>query len=88
MKYQIIYKPPAERALERFDQRLKKRLLAKIELLGDNPFPPGSKKLSANERGIDLYRIRVGDYRVIYTLNSGEMIILVLKIAHRREIYR
>lgn len=60
------------------------RILHRIELLRDNPRPPGSQKLSAQER----YRIRQGIYRILYEIHSFELIIIVVKIGHRREIYR
>jgi mRNA interferase RelE/StbE len=56
-----------------------------MEALRENPRPTTVKKLAAEE---NLYRIRVGDYRVVYQIRDKELIVLVVKIGHRREIYR
>jgi mRNA interferase RelE/StbE len=53
-------------------------------LLADNPIPPKAKKLS----GRDGYRIRVGDYRIIYEIQKNILVVLIIDIGHRREIYR
>jgi len=70
------------KALERATQR---RVATHIDRLTGNPFPPGSKKLKGSP---DHHRIRVGDYRVIYKVDGKRLVILVLKIGHRREVYR
>lgn len=62
----------------------RKRIDAALTLLADNPIPPKAKKLS----GRDGYRIRVGDYRIIYEIQKSLLIVLVIDIGHRREIYR
>lgn len=56
-----------------------------IELLAENPRPPAAKRLVGGERE---WRVRTGDYRVIYEINDGVLVILVLSVGHRREIYR
>ena len=62
----------------------KKRIDVALTLLADNPIPPKAKKLS----GRDGYRIRVGDYRIIYEIQKNLLVVLVIDIGHRREIYR
>ena len=62
----------------------KKRIDAALTLLADNPIPPKAKKLS----GRDGYRIRVGDYRIIYELQRNVLVVLIIDIGHCREIYR
>ena len=62
----------------------KKRIDAALTLLADNPIPPKAKKLS----GRDGYRIRVGDYRIIYEIQKNLLVVLVIDIGHRRELYR
>ena len=62
----------------------KKRIDAALTLLADNPIPPKAKKLS----GRDGYRIRVGDYRIIYEIQKNLLVVLVIDTGHRREIYR
>lgn len=61
-----------------------KRILAHIEALRDDPRPPGSEKLSAQER----YRIRQGSYRIIYGIEEAEVVVEIVKVGHRREVYR
>lgn len=60
------------------------RLLACAELLRDNPRPPDSEKLSGHE----LYRVRQGSCRIVYSIDDGAVVVEVIKIGHRREIYR
>ena len=62
----------------------KKRIDAALTFLADNPIPPKAKNLS----GRDGYRIRVGDYRIIYEIQRNILVVLVIDIGHRREIYR
>ena len=66
------------------DPKLKARLDEAIESLGDDPRPPGCRKLAG---ATDRYRFRVGDYRIIYRIDDGKVTVLVLVIGHRREVY-
>jgi mRNA interferase RelE/StbE len=84
MAYRIEYLPAAERAIESLDRPTQARVLDRIELLRENPRPPGSIKLSGEES----YRIRVGDYRVIYNIYDARLVVLVIDVGHRREVYR
>lgn len=83
--------------MERFELRFKRsvakdlrgvpregvnRILARAELLRDNPRPPDSEKLAGHE----LYRVRQGDYRIVYSIDDGTVVVEVIKIGHRREI--
>lgn len=61
-----------------------RRILACIAALADDPRPPGSKKLSGQER----YRLRQGDYRILYEIEDDKLIICVVKVRHRRDVYR
>jgi mRNA interferase RelE/StbE len=72
-----IFRPILSQTLSRVD--------AAILGLADDQHPPGSKKLKGTE---DLYRIRVGDYRVIYTIESKRLVVLVVNVGNRRDIYR
>lgn len=85
MAYTIQFKPSAFRQLEKLPREVQKRIVARIEMLSDDPFPPGCKKLSGLA---DTWRIRAGDYRVLYQVHRGVLLILVLGIGHRREVYR
>ncbi len=84
MSYELTYTPRAQRAIERLPREIQKRIFRSIEALASNPRPPGSVKLTGEE----AYRIRVGDYRVIYTIYDDRLLVLIIDIGHRREIYR
>jgi mRNA interferase RelE/StbE len=83
--YTIQFKPLALRQLERLPREAQKRLSTKIEALREDPFPPGSKKMAAIP---DTWRIRAGDYRVVYQVHRGALIVLVLTVGHRKDVYR
>jgi mRNA interferase RelE/StbE len=85
VKYAVALERAAARFLLRLkDAKLKKRLDDAIEVLSDDPRPPGCRKLAGTS---DRYRIRVGDYRIIYRVDDGKVTVLVLVIGHRREVY-
>lgn len=86
MSYQIEFSRQAERELKRLSRQDQKRISDKIDALSQEPRPSGVEKLKG--RGQDAYRIRVGMYRVLYAIPDRELIILVIKIGHRREVYR
>jgi mRNA interferase RelE/StbE len=83
--YTIQFKPLALRQLEKLPREAQKRLGAKIEALRDDPFPAGCKKMAAIP---DTWRIRAGDYRVVYQVQHGVLLILVLTVGHRKDVYR
>lgn len=85
MPYSISYVPSAARALRKFDESTARRLLREIEKLADDPRPPGSIQLKG---GDGEFRVRAGDYRIIYDVEDSELVVLVLRLGHRREIYR
>jgi len=85
MAYTILLAPPAERQLKAFTPPVQKRLIRRLKTLRDNPRPQGVKKLAGEE---NLFRVREGDYRIIYTIEDKELIVLVVKIGDRKEIYR
>ena len=85
MAYQVVYQPSAERQLRKLPRALQRRILNKTDTLAIDPLPHGVEKLSGES---DLWRIRIGDYRVIYHLRHKQLLVLVLKIGHRREVYR
>jgi len=66
-------------------QDVRQRIDARIQSLADNPRPPGVEKLGGEER---LYRVRVGDYRVVYSIEDDVLLVLVVRIGHRGEVYR
>lgn len=85
MRYDIIIKPSAEKSFAKLPSIQQRKIFSAIELLATNPRPSGVKKLKSSS---ELYRIRVGDYRVIYSIENDVLIINVVKIGHRSEIYR
>jgi len=85
MTYRIELTKAAERDLRAAPKLMLKRLDACILGLADDPLPPGVKKLK-NSGG--LYRVRVSDYRIIYRIEQEVLTVLVIRIGHRREVYR
>jgi mRNA interferase RelE/StbE len=83
--YRIEFARSAERDLRRIDRPVVPRIVSAIAGLEANPRPPGTKKLVGADR---TYRLRVGDYRVIYTVDDSVFIVSVDRIRHRREVYR
>jgi mRNA interferase RelE/StbE len=81
--YRIEMRPAAVRALRKLDPKLRPRIQGAIALLADDPRPPASRPL----RGRPGYRVRVGDYRIIYTISDDVLLIVVVALVHRREVY-
>ncbi len=84
MRYTVRLRPSAERALGKLPRELQGRILGKLDQLAENPYLPGYEKL----HGEPGYRVRVGDYRIVYDILHQEVTILVIRIGHRREVYR
>jgi len=82
MEYRIIWSESAEKQLKKLEHIIAKQIHRKVGELSKDPFR-NSKKL-VGERG---YRLRVGDYRVIYDIDGSKLLILVIKVGHRRNIY-
>lgn len=80
----IDFVKSAEKELGKLDKRLSRRLLEKIQKLGDNPYGQDSQKLAGGKG----YRIRLGDYRIVYIIDKFNKLVTIIKIGHRREIYR
>ncbi|MBH0195884.1 MAG: type II toxin-antitoxin system RelE/ParE family toxin [Nitrospira sp.] len=85
MAYSILLAPPAERQLKALAEATQKRIVTRLKTLQHNPRPQGVKKLTGED---DLYRIREGSSRIIYTIRDNELVILVVKIGDRKEVYR
>jgi mRNA interferase RelE/StbE len=83
--FQIEWKSSALHELKRLDRQIIPRILVAVEVLASNPFPPGVKKLHGGE---SAYRIRIGDYRVIYQVFSNRLVIEVVRVRHRKDVYR
>ena len=84
VKYKLEFKKSASKELKSLPKKEIKRILQSIDQLIENPRPINSKKLSASEK----YRLRVGDYRVLYEIQDGILIIYIIRIAHRKEVYK
>jgi mRNA interferase RelE/StbE len=84
-RYRLVVDPPAKRFLKKLrDKALYERLRKAIEQLLSNPYPPGCKKL----QGQPGYRVRVGDYRIVYRIIDHELIVVVVDIGDRKDVYR
>ena len=84
MKYEVRILHVAEKEMDKLPPAIHTRLSRRILSLEDNPRPRGSKKLSRREE----YRLRVGDYRVLYTINDEDGVVTIFSVGHRREVYR
>jgi mRNA interferase RelE/StbE len=84
--YSIRFAPAALKALESLDREAQRRIVAKLEALASNPRPSNIKVLKGGDDSI--YRLRVGDYRVLYTIDDEELVVLVVAVGHRRDVYR
>lgn len=83
MPYQVEIKPSAKKTLEKLPRDVRVRITAAIDILAINPRPPKSKKLVNRTE----YRIRIGDYRILYEINDNKLFIMVIKIGHRNNAY-
>lgn len=84
-RYRVEFKPSAAKAVERLPRAAQRRVLAAVEALAGNPRPVGYRKL---EGALDLYRVRVGEYRVVYTVRDRVLLVLIIRVGHRRDVYR
>jgi mRNA interferase RelE/StbE len=84
-QYAIRITESAARALRKIPTAMRVRVGRAIDSLASDPFPPGVRKLQGEEHA---YRIRVGDYRVFYDVLREELVVLVLRVGHRKEVYR
>ena len=83
--YSILYKKSVEKDLRKLPKSVLTAVIKKIQTLAKNPQPNGSVKLRGST---NLYRVRHSDYRIIYSINGDELVILVIKVAHRKDVYR
>ncbi|MEO7673368.1 MAG: type II toxin-antitoxin system RelE/ParE family toxin [Pyrinomonadaceae bacterium] len=82
-KYSVLYTEAFYKSLEPIPKKDTKRILRKTENLAEDPRPPGSQKLAGQER----YRVRQGNYRIIYMIEDDRVRVIVVKVGHRREVY-
>lgn len=84
-RYRIAFARRAEKALEKLPREAQARIARRIDALAEEPRPRDAKKLQGED---DLYRVRVGDYRIIYCIRERELLVLVVGVGDRRDIYR
>ena len=84
-RFEILISRMAERRLKKLPADGRDRVVRAVRALADDPIPRGSRRLTGYD---DVFRIRVGPYRVLYSVAASTLTILVLKIGHRRDIYR
>ena len=82
--YELVFKKSVAKDLREFPKADVKRILQRIRSLADDPRPAGCDKLSGQER----YRLRQGVYRIVYEIDDGVLTVLVVKVGHRRDVYR
>ena len=83
-EYSVELKPSARKELDKLPSKLLERVFPKLEALGSEPRPAGCKKLKGGQQE---WRIRVGDYRVVYTIDDAKLRVSVTRIRHRSEVY-
>lgn len=82
--YELVFKKSVAKDLRALPKRDVQRIVERISALADDPRPPGCEKLSGFER----YRLRQGVYRIVYEIEDGRLVVLIVKVAHRRDVYR
>ena len=82
--YRLFIKPSASKEIEGLPKQDRRKVVAKIQGLAKDPRPPGCERLSGHEQ----YRLRQGDYRILYSIEEKDLIVAVVKVGHRKEVYR
>ena len=85
MSFRVLFAKPAEKVFLGLDRDIQRRIARAIAALGTTPYPPDCAKLAGEA---DLYRVRAGEWRIVYTVQDRELIVLVLKIGHCGDVYR
>ncbi len=83
-KYEILIKPSAAKEIEALPRKDRQRVVRRIVRLADNPRPPGCEKLS----GQGKYRVRQGNFRIIYEIHDQNLLIVVVKVGDRKDVYK
>jgi len=83
-EYEIFFKESVWKDLRKISKGDLTRILSRIEKLGDDPHPMGCEKLT----GLELYRVRQGTYRIVYSIQENELTVWVIKVGHRKDVYR
>lgn len=85
MTYVVELAPSAARSLRKLDAKARVRVQAALELLAEEPRPPAATRLVG---GSGEWRVRTGDYRIVYEIHRGRLLVLVLAVGHRKDVYR
>ena len=85
MAYRVVIKASAIKEIAALPKRERRRVISAIEALADDPRPEGTRKLTGAE---DAYRVRVGDYRIVYLIRDDVLTVFVVRVRHRRDVYR
>jgi len=83
--YKLLIKPSAAKEIESAPKKDRLRIIKRIQDLSSDPRPPGCEKLSGHD---DQYRVRQGTYRIVYTISDAGLVICIVKVGHRKEVYR
>ena len=83
-EYKVFFRKSVWKDFEAIPEKDLQRILKRIEMLGDDPRPPGCEKLTGKER----YRLRQGKYRILYSIQDDELTVWVVKVGHRKDVYR
>ena len=83
--YKIEWKRSAIKELQRLPRQMRLKVVAAVDNLSSNPYPQGVRKLVSTENS---YRIRIGDYRLLYNITQHKLIIEIIRVGHRKDIYR
>ena len=83
--YEVLLERRAERDLKKLSQEMFHRIIPQIKVLSDNPKPAGCRKITGSKND---WRIRIGDYRIIYEIDEKEKAVKVMRVRHRREVYK
>jgi mRNA interferase RelE/StbE len=84
-RYKLLIKPSAAKEIESAPKKDRLRIIQRIKDLSTDPRPPGCEKLSGHD---DKYRVRKGTYRIVYTIFDVSLVVCIVKVGHRKEVYR
>ena len=84
-RYEVLFRPAAVRQIKALDKPTQLKVKDATKALGDNPRPSGCVKMAV---GKDLYRLRIGDYRILYVVEDSVLVVTVVKVGNRRDVYR
>jgi len=85
MPYQVVVKPSVVKAIRKLDCDTQRRVIRLFDTLAVDPRPDGVVKLAGDA---NLWRVRIGDYRVVYEIHDGNLVVMVVRVAHRKDVYR